>query len=155
MYDEYAVACVDIDECATGNICDPNADCYNDLGGYSCRCRDGYTGNGYTCYERAPVESIEELASTSTTDTTPSIPALALEHWLCDQCSEHADCNQGVCICRNGWNGNGIECNYNCQDDSVWNIDRCEPINPNLDEEDGMWNTWIRYSCLLIINKCF
>lgn len=67
----------------------------------------------------------------------PKFPALAPNHWLCDQCSEHADCNQGVCICRSGWNGNGIECVYNCPDEYVWNIDRCIPIVSNADDEES------------------
>lgn len=67
----------------------------------------------------------------------PNIPALAPNHWLCDQCSEHADCNQGVCVCRSGWNGNGIECVYNCPDEYVWNIDRCIPIVSNSDDEES------------------
>lgn len=61
---------------------------------------------------------------------------VAPEHWLCDQCSEQAECNQGVCVCKNGWNGDGIECAYNCPDDYVWNIDRCEPINSNSEEDE-------------------
>lgn len=109
------------------------------MGGYSCRCRSGYTGNGYNCRSRVQDEYTEEPQS-STTDSTPSIPALAPEHWLCDQCSEHADCHQGVCVCKNGWNGDGIECVYNCPDEYVWNIDRCEVINSNSEEEDGMKN---------------
>lgn len=84
-----------------------------------------------------PETTEEPVTSPAVTDSTPIIPGLAPEHWLCDQCSEHADCTKGVCVCRNGWNGDGIECAYNCQDDSVWNIDRCEPINPNSDEEEG------------------
>lgn len=160
-YDDSQVACVDIDECASNsNICDRNADCYNELGGYICRCRSGYYGNGFTCYAQEaaetvqpvepsesaePVESIETTESTesteeqwfSTTDSTPSIPGLAPEPWLCDQCSEHADCIKGVCICRNGWNGDGIECAYNCRDFEVWNFDRCDPINSGSDEDES------------------
>ena len=135
------MACVDIDECATNaNICDKNAECFNQLGGYGCRCRNGFYGNGYTCYEKVTTpETTEEPVPTTTPvdDSTPNIPGLAPEHWLCDQCSEHADCIQGVCVCKNGWNGNGIECTYNCHDDSVWNIDRCEPISANSEEEEG------------------
>lgn len=138
-YDDSIIACVDIDECATNaNICDQNADCFNQLGGYSCQCREGFRGNGYTCYaESVSATTEEQTTQISTVESTPNIPSLAPGHWLCDQCSEHADCVQGVCVCRNGWNGDGIECSYNCQDDSVWNIDRCEPINPNSDEEEG------------------
>lgn len=134
------------------------------MGGYSCRCRSGFRGNGYTCYEETVVsepvtepepepspepsfETTEEPSTSSAPiDSTPNIPGLAPEHWLCDQCSEHADCVQGVCICRNGWNGDGIECVYNCQDDSVWTIDRCIPINS--DEEES------NFLKKVILKKC-
>ena len=39
---------VDIDECAD-NPCHANATCTNTVGGYTCSCNDGYTGNGTTC----------------------------------------------------------------------------------------------------------
>ena len=40
----------DIDECATNtDQCSINAICTNLLGGYSCRCKDFYTGNGFVC----------------------------------------------------------------------------------------------------------
>ena len=40
----------DIDECATNtDQCSINAICTNLIGGYSCRCKDFYTGNGFVC----------------------------------------------------------------------------------------------------------
>lgn len=60
---------------------------------------------------------------------------LGPEHWQCDQCSEHAECFQNVCVCKHGWSGDGIECNYNCADDSVWSVDQCIPINGDDEEE--------------------
>lgn len=136
-YDDVNKQCIDIDECVQyANICDENADCINRLGGYDCRCRSGFYRRGSKCYAQGAAQTTEE-PSASSSDSTPSIPGLAPEHWLCDQCSEHADCNQGVCVCRNGWNGDGIECMYNCPDDSVWDIDRCVPISAGSEEEDS------------------
>lgn len=133
MYEsESSPVCVDIDECSNANICDTNADCRNELGGYSCRCQSGFTGNGYIC------ESVPDFSTAQpdeTQATTPNIPSLAPEHWLCDQCSDNAECLQGVCVCKNGWNGDGIECLYNCPAEYVWSVDRCVPITS--DEEES------------------
>lgn len=45
---------VDIDECAAMQYqCSQLADCINTAGGYSCKCRSGFRGDGKTC-ERKP-----------------------------------------------------------------------------------------------------
>lgn len=137
MYeDQSGQHCVDIDECSGTNICDVNADCYNELGGYSCRCRSGFVGNGYAC----ELVIINQPTTTEENQQpepipTPNIPSLAPEHWLCDQCSEHSECFQGVCVCKSGWTGNGIECNYNCPPEYVWSIDRCVSTISTEDED--------------------
>jgi EGF domain len=46
------LSCSDINECATtftGRKCSPQAACNNSLGSYSCRCNDGFSGDGFTC----------------------------------------------------------------------------------------------------------
>ena len=49
MVDNYYFV-LDIDECADGsNICDPNANCTNTIGNYTCTCNTGYSGNGFVC----------------------------------------------------------------------------------------------------------
>ena len=49
------LSCVDIDECVTGdNICHKNAKCINHKGGYTCRCKSGFEGNGFTCIDIVP-----------------------------------------------------------------------------------------------------
>ena len=40
--------CVDIDECLN-SPCDTNGICENSLGTFTCKCADGYDGDGYTC----------------------------------------------------------------------------------------------------------
>ena len=40
----------DVDECsADPQLCDQNAECYNVIGSYTCKCETGFTGNGKTC----------------------------------------------------------------------------------------------------------
>ncbi|CAH1802266.1 unnamed protein product, partial [Owenia fusiformis] len=43
------VRCVDNDECATLQPCDPDANCTNTDGSYDCTCKRGYEGNGTEC----------------------------------------------------------------------------------------------------------
>jgi len=39
-----------VDECAENDDeCHMNADCVNTEGSYCCFCKDGYTGNGFSC----------------------------------------------------------------------------------------------------------
>ena len=47
----FIINCVDVDECSSSetNECDPNALCTNMEGSYVCRCKKGFTGNGWTC----------------------------------------------------------------------------------------------------------
>lgn len=42
--------CTDVNECTNGTAqCSANAICTNTPGSYTCTCRPGYTGNGWTC----------------------------------------------------------------------------------------------------------
>ena len=41
--------CVDVDECRGSNRCHRNAECRNNVGSYTCTCRTGFAGNGYSC----------------------------------------------------------------------------------------------------------
>lgn len=46
-------ACIDVNECNVGvDKCDENALCFNEPGGYQCRCKAGYNGDGFTCQSR-------------------------------------------------------------------------------------------------------
>lgn len=45
--------CVDINECTTGtHRCDVSALCINEVGSFTCECRQGYSGDGYTCISK-------------------------------------------------------------------------------------------------------
>ena len=53
---------LDLDECTTNShTCDVNAVCQNTAGSHSCSCKEGYTGNGKTCYGK--LENERENAS--------------------------------------------------------------------------------------------
>jgi hypothetical protein len=57
-------ACMDVDECLTGNGgCSPNATCMNTIGGRTCTCNTAFTGNGVTC---APVVIELTIAANTT-----------------------------------------------------------------------------------------
>ena len=41
---------LDINECETGdNNCDVNANCLNNDGSFTCKCKEGYSGDGTNC----------------------------------------------------------------------------------------------------------
>ncbi|GAB0089199.1 Nidogen [Sergentomyia squamirostris] len=116
--------CVDIDECSGVNICDVNAQCYNELGGYSCICNPGYQGNGYECYP----EGTPESSSTPSPHPEENSPPSRL--YPCEDqnaCSPNAICINNMCVCFNGYSGDGRNCQANCEHDEEWLINRCTP----------------------------
>lgn len=100
------------------------------MGGYSCVCREGYIGNGYTCTLATNDDDNYRNRQISVESSEgKNIGELLPENLPCNQCSQNAECFNNVCVCKNGWSGDGIECYYNCQYDSVWSVDRCVSIN--------------------------
>ena len=48
----------DVNECTSGEAaCHSNATCTNTLGSFTCTCKDGYSGNGTTCYGEAECQA--------------------------------------------------------------------------------------------------
>lgn len=45
----------------------------------------------------------------------------------CESCSQYADCINGECYCRDGWNGDGVECEYICDGLDIWDGEECVP----------------------------
>ena len=53
--------CQNINECTTGdNECDVNAHCTDSVGGYTCECLGGWTGDGRTCMDYEECKNMME-----------------------------------------------------------------------------------------------
>nr|XP_056721510.1 coiled-coil domain-containing protein 27 [Euleptes europaea] len=93
------VHCVDVDECKRGMPmnCLPEAECVNGYGSYSCRCPQGFEGDGlYSCID------VDECARGS------------------HGCNQDATClnilGSYICVCPSGFIGDGVW----CQAKSTW-----------------------------------
>lgn len=137
--------CVDIDECSTDyNTCSRYARCINEPGSFRCVCNPGYDGNGYQCdpirsgrpeRPRPPPPPTQPQSEQypSQSQYPPSYPdqvSLEVEQRYdeCQYCSPYATCDQGQCVCRFGYNGNGRDCQYNCPNGQQWNGEQCEDL---------------------------
>uniref|UniRef100_A0A1Q3FIC5 Putative low-density lipoprotein receptor n=1 Tax=Culex tarsalis TaxID=7177 RepID=A0A1Q3FIC5_CULTA len=126
------VNCVDIDECSGVNICDENAQCINEPGGYNCVCHPGFEGNGYQCERAGSHSSTSSVIVPTPPNTyyevdTPRVPEHRedREEDRCEYCSEFADCINGRCECKTGYAGDGFVCENPCDADHVWNGETC------------------------------
>lgn len=135
-YEESQQSCVDIDECVQyPTICGKNGECINLEGSYQCACRRGFYRRGPNCYPESDdsTETTEEIETSTRDDDSEAFDnnnsGIPPNHWLCDQCSENADCTNGICKCHDGWTGNGNICEYKCPEYSVWENDRCVPTS--------------------------
>ncbi|WKY01519.1 hypothetical protein Q1695_015487 [Nippostrongylus brasiliensis] len=82
----------DVDECAAGLVrCAQNAECVNNIGGYECRCRKGYSGDGKQC---AAVERCYSRFGRSCSSS--------------GFCQEFPDGPR--CVCARGYRGDGFFC---------------------------------------------
>lgn len=53
----------------------------------------------------------------------------------CEACSQYADCINGECYCRDGWRGDGINCEYICEGYDIWDGEECVPNT----EDEGIF----------------
>jgi hypothetical protein len=74
----------DVDECRDGSAhCHADADCINFPGNYTCHCKDGFAGNGYSCVDsRPPSLSFSALVRTAVADTDPRGAAVAFPDFI-------------------------------------------------------------------------
>ncbi|XP_065308786.1 nidogen-like [Dermacentor albipictus] len=132
-----SAACVDVDECQSGrHNCHVHAECANTDGGFACRCRPGYTGDGVSCQRlEAPTcaslrcDPAAECVQPSprhppqcrcpvgyTGDGSTCVPAATDCRQRPLMCDEHAQCQYDPptrtygCKCRTGWRGDGSFC---------------------------------------------
>lgn len=54
----------------------------------------------------------------------------------CQKCSAFSDCIDGECVCREGWVGDGFNCDYICTHDEVWDGEKCVESIDNDDEDE-------------------
>ena len=63
-FSKYATMNLDIDECADNkHDCDSNATCTDTEESFTCKCNNGYTGNGKTCTEEIENEQGKPMAT--------------------------------------------------------------------------------------------
>ena len=99
--------CINEDECALGNHqCHINAECTDMIGDYSCKCLDGFEGDGMNCID-----------TDECTDDNSHMNDCHPENGLCR--NRFGDY---FCECKQGWHGDGVNCT---------NVDECDK-NPNL-----------------------
>ncbi|XP_058453091.1 nidogen [Malaya genurostris] len=120
------VNCVDIDECSGINICDENAQCINEPGGYKCNCNAGYEGNGYQCDPTGLQSTASSFIVPTPANTYYEVkPQIDNRNDRCEYCSEYAECVHGQCECKSGFAGDGFVCEHLCDEDQVWNGESC------------------------------
>ncbi|KJH50181.1 G2F domain protein [Dictyocaulus viviparus] len=98
------------------HVCDMNAECMpSSSGGTECVCKLGYVGNGVTC-ESLTVEDVVNPESVP----DENIGKVCRAH---EECSEHGGCVYSDtlgyyhCVCRDPYEGNGIECTLKSRED--------------------------------------
>lgn len=150
-----SLSCVDIDECSGNHICSEFAECINELGGYSCRCYNGYQGNGFIC-DPIPPQTQPPYVVEQTTSREPEprpvytdmprystsfpeyhqIPdAQDQYYYQCDPtCGENAICYERRCLCVDGFSGDGYNCRSLCNGDQIFRDNECVDISVEVDD---------------------
>ena len=106
--DTVNLALIGINECALNlHNCSDDAFCTDIVGGFTCTCEQGYSGNGVTCTSTQSITLIQDISFFSLTD----INECSLNTDNCDANAACADTEGSfTCSCREGYNGDGITC---------------------------------------------
>ncbi|XP_076818446.1 uncharacterized protein LOC143464526 [Clavelina lepadiformis] len=145
-------SCVDRDECRS-RPCHPDANCRNTRGSFTCRCKSGYSGNGFQCRVRNSCASNPCHPDADCTNTDAGFECECKAGYTGDgttctdvnecsskPCHNRATCTNSPgsysCKCRNGYTGDGAQCS---------DINECQaqPCDANA----GCINTPGRYVC--------
>jgi len=116
---------IDIDECSGTNGCSPNGLCTNTDGSYTCACKTGYDGNGFTCSGNHLFFSFSLFFFLFSFFFSRIVNILSITDQLIDidECSTNnggchatlATCTNTIgsrtCACKTGYSGNGVTCN--------------------------------------------
>ena len=121
--------CVDTDECSSlEEICPENTVCRNFPGGYECNCKDGYFGDGQTCFRgycsvsNCPPSDNKQCVSlrsnlckcTEGYNFNNSSVCVDVDECQNEPCDKNANCTNNLgsfsCSCRTGYLGDGISC---------------------------------------------
>jgi hypothetical protein len=149
-----------VDECANGTAkCDLSATCTNVPGSYTCKCDDGYTGDGKTCTDVDECKTLMANCDPSTTcKNVPGgyacvcKPGYLLNGGVCTDidecklgtanCHAKAQCQNTpgsfTCTCNSGYSGDGTNCTE---------IDECALGTSNCDANATCTNTVGAFTC--------
>jgi hypothetical protein len=105
---------VDVDECVLGSAtCDPNAECNNSWGSYSCSCNPGWSGDGWLCEpicgdgQMVGLELCDDGTSTSSDSDEDGCDSQCLPSAPGDRCSDALVASTGETLWI-GWAGSHL-----------------------------------------------
>lgn len=107
--------------CETRQYCIPNpckngGTCIPEENGYRCTCLSNFEGND--CEKANPCSpnpcknsgTCMEMNGVATCECSPQFEGNFCEMDKCAKCDSHARCDNGNCICMEGWVGDGLSC---------------------------------------------
>ena len=158
------ICSLDINECRLRKTkCSSNAQCINTQGSYSCKCHDGYEGDGETCYDKNECNYYRNPCSFNAVcrNTDGSYTCSCKTGFQGDGqwCYDYDECMRGIhdchqkavcvntpgsysCTCSRGYHGNGQVCEgegfyhirHSKDAGGRWILDRVvPPSSPNPD----------------------
>eukprot|EP00122_Pirum_gemmata_P014732 Pgem_evm1s13743 len=173
---------IDVNECAdpTLNNCDSNASCTNTNGSYTCKCKNGFVGNGNNCglCPRGHVcnGGVSSITCTSQnnsrcdvdddvciTGTTKLKCKKCKGNWKGDRCdndvNECADSKLNDCdvnaVCNNTVGGFDCQCKQGFIGDGKTcnNINECKSKTPNCNTNQQCQDTNGSFNCITCTNQ--